>query len=45
MRAHAESRNHPRATLKEQGFVALSNAVNSNNETQAATPKAIKNDL
>ncbi|CBJ89564.1 hypothetical protein XNC1_1501 [Xenorhabdus nematophila ATCC 19061] len=42
IRAHAESRNHPRATLKEQGFVALSNAVNSNNETQAATPKAIK---
>ncbi|MDX8000416.1 phage tail protein, partial [Xenorhabdus sp. Reich] len=39
---HAESRNHPSANLKEKGFVVLSNAVNSDNETQAATPKAIK---
>uniref|UniRef100_UPI00069CCE7A phage tail protein n=1 Tax=Xenorhabdus khoisanae TaxID=880157 RepID=UPI00069CCE7A len=39
---HAKSRNHPSATLKEKGFVVLSSAVNSDNETNAATPKAIK---
>ncbi|MDX7989290.1 phage tail protein, partial [Xenorhabdus sp. 12] len=39
---HANSRNHPDATLKEKGLVALSNEINSNNETHAATPKAVK---
>ncbi|SFN94523.1 phage tail protein [Xenorhabdus japonica] len=42
IKEHAESRNHPDATLKERGFVALSNAVNSDSEAHAATPKAIK---
>ncbi|PHM48492.1 phage tail protein [Xenorhabdus miraniensis] len=42
IKEHAESRNHPNATLKEKGFVVLSSAVNSDNETHAATPKAIK---
>ncbi|WP_340615583.1 phage tail protein [Xenorhabdus entomophaga] len=42
IKEHAESRNHPNATLKEKGFVVLSSAVNSDNETNAATPKAIK---
>ncbi|MDC9598240.1 phage tail protein, partial [Xenorhabdus anantnagensis] len=42
IKEHAESRNHPNATLKEKGFVALSNAVNSDSEAHAATPKAIK---
>lgn len=39
---HAKSRNHPDATLKEKGFVQLSNATDSDSETFAATPKAIK---
>ncbi|MBD2806574.1 phage tail protein [Xenorhabdus sp. ZM] len=39
---HEKSRNHPNATLKEKGFVVLSNAVDSNSETQASTPKAVK---
>ncbi|PHM49211.1 phage tail protein [Xenorhabdus miraniensis] len=39
---HANSRNHPDATLKEKGFVILSSAVDSNSETHAATPKAVK---
>ncbi|SFN66714.1 phage tail protein [Xenorhabdus japonica] len=39
---HANSRNHPDATLKEKGFVILSSAVNSNSETHAATSKAVK---
>nr|WP_237387107.1 phage tail protein [Xenorhabdus sp. Sc-CR9] len=39
---HANSRNHPDATLKEKGFVILSSAVDSNSETYAATPKAVK---
>ncbi|SFU62414.1 phage tail protein [Xenorhabdus koppenhoeferi] len=40
--AHAKSHNHPDATLKEKGFVILSNAIDSNSETHAATSKAIK---
>lgn len=40
--AHAASRNHPDGTLTEKGFVQLSNAVNSDSETLAATPKAVK---
>ncbi|WP_274719125.1 phage tail protein [Xenorhabdus bovienii] len=39
---HAESRNHPDATLKEKGLVTLSNAVDSDNETHAATSKAVR---
>ncbi|MDX7987631.1 phage tail protein, partial [Xenorhabdus sp. 12] len=39
---HANSRNHPDATLKEKGFVILSSAVDSASETLAATPKAVK---
>jgi phage-related tail fiber protein len=39
---HAKSRNHPNGTLKEKGFVQLSSATDSNNETLAATPKAVK---
>ncbi|PHM74285.1 phage tail protein [Xenorhabdus kozodoii] len=39
---HANSRNHPEATLKEKGFVILSSAVDSHSETHAATPKAVK---
>ncbi|OKP03932.1 phage tail protein [Xenorhabdus eapokensis] len=42
IREHEQSRRHPDATLKERGFVSLSSAVNSNSETQAATPKAVK---
>ncbi|MEG0057948.1 phage tail protein, partial [Hafnia sp.] len=32
----------PDATLKEKGFTQLSSATNSNSETLAATPKAVK---
>ncbi|MDE9494696.1 phage tail protein, partial [Xenorhabdus bovienii] len=39
---HENSRHHPDATLKEKGFVILSSAVDSNSQTQAATPKAVK---
>ncbi|WP_253282749.1 phage tail protein [Cedecea davisae] len=39
---HAKSRNHPDATLKEKGFVQLSSATDSDSETLAATPKAVK---
>ncbi|MCG3461654.1 tail fiber protein [Xenorhabdus bovienii] len=39
---HAQSRNHPNATLQDKGFVTLSNDADSNNETSAATPKAVK---
>ncbi|MDE9553226.1 phage tail protein, partial [Xenorhabdus bovienii] len=39
---HENSRHHPDATLKEKGFVILSSAVDSNSETHAATPKAVK---
>uniref|UniRef100_UPI0021D4A581 phage tail protein n=1 Tax=Xenorhabdus indica TaxID=333964 RepID=UPI0021D4A581 len=39
---HADSRNHPDATLKNKGFVILSNAVDSNSEAHAATSKAVK---
>uniref|UniRef100_UPI000C04DD83 phage tail protein n=1 Tax=Xenorhabdus stockiae TaxID=351614 RepID=UPI000C04DD83 len=42
IRDHAESRNHPDATLKNKGFVILSNAVDSNSEAHAATSKAVK---
>lgn len=39
---HEKSRNHPDATLKEKGFVQLSSATNSESESLAATPKAVK---
>ena len=39
---HAKSRNHPDATLEEKGFTRLSNAINSDSEELAATPKALK---
>ncbi|ENQ8880671.1 phage tail protein [Salmonella enterica] len=39
---HKQSRNHPDATLKEKGFVQLSNATDSESESHAATPKAVK---
>ncbi|SFK18674.1 phage tail protein, partial [Xenorhabdus mauleonii] len=39
---HEKSRRHPDATLREKGFVMLSNAVDSYSETQAATPRAVK---
>ncbi|EPK1685593.1 phage tail protein [Klebsiella aerogenes] len=40
--AHAKSRNHPDATTKEKGLVQLSSAPDSDSETVAATPKAVK---
>ena len=39
---HARSRNHPDATLTEKGFTQLSSDTNSNSETLAATPRAVK---
>ncbi|WP_420864705.1 tail fiber protein [Photorhabdus australis] len=39
---HEKSRNHPDATLTEKGFTKLNSAINSNDETTAATPKAVK---
>lgn len=42
LKAHEKSRTHPDATLTQKGFTQLSNATNSDDETKAATPKAIK---
>ncbi|HAU3361062.1 TPA: phage tail protein [Salmonella enterica subsp. salamae] len=39
---HEKSRRHPDATLKEKGFTQLCNATDSESETLAATPKAVK---
>ncbi|EAU9883943.1 phage tail protein, partial [Salmonella enterica] len=39
---HEESRNHPDATLTDRGFVKLYTGVTSQDETLAATPKAVK---
>lgn len=39
---HADSRNHPDATLKEKGFTQLSNATTSSDQDKAATPLAVK---
>ncbi|EHS6170830.1 phage tail protein [Salmonella enterica] len=39
---HEKSRRHPDATLKDKGFTQLSNATDSESETLAATPKAVK---
>lgn len=40
---HANSRDHPDATLNEKGFVQLSNAIDSDSQVLAATPAAVKN--
>ncbi|WP_258183358.1 tail fiber protein [Escherichia albertii] len=42
LKAHQQSRNHPDATLTQKGFTQLSNATNSDDDTKAATPKAVK---
>lgn len=42
LREHEKSRNHPDATTTEKGFTRLSSATNSESETEAATPKAVK---
>ncbi|ECY4738759.1 phage tail protein [Salmonella enterica] len=42
MRKHEQSRNHPDATTREKGFVQLSSDTNSESESLAATPKAVK---
>ncbi|WP_235677727.1 phage tail-collar fiber domain-containing protein [Pectobacterium carotovorum] len=39
---HEKNRKHPDGTLTAKGFVQLSNATNSDSETLAATPKAVK---
>ncbi|HEI2547331.1 TPA: tail fiber protein [Escherichia coli] len=39
---HERSTNHPDATLSQKGFTQLSNATDSDDETKAATPKAVK---
>ncbi|MFZ4219697.1 phage tail protein [Enterobacter ludwigii] len=39
---HEKSRNHPDATTKAKGFVQLSSDTDSDDETHAATPKAVK---
>lgn len=42
LKKHEQSRNHPDASLTAKGFVQLSSAVSSSEETKAATPKAVK---
>lgn len=42
LKEHEKSRNHPDATTNAKGFVQLSSATNSDSETLAATPKAVK---
>lgn len=42
LKAHEKSRNHPDATTKEKGFVQLSSETGSDDESKAATPKAVK---
>ncbi|AGR58489.1 Prophage long tail fiber protein [Salmonella bongori N268-08] len=42
LKEHEKSRNHPDATLTDKGFVQLSSATGSTDETKAATPKAVK---
>ncbi|EBA3389897.1 phage tail protein [Salmonella enterica] len=39
---HEHSTNHPDATFTQKGFTRLSNATDSDDETKAATPKAVK---
>ncbi|WP_135774722.1 phage tail protein [Klebsiella variicola] len=40
---HAQSRDHPDATLEKKGFVRLSSATDSDSEVLAATPAAVRN--
>lgn len=42
LQSHEQSRNHPDATLNDKGFARLSSATNSDSESLAATPKAVK---
>ncbi|EDS6072643.1 phage tail protein [Salmonella enterica subsp. enterica serovar Pomona] len=42
LRKHEQSRNHPDATTREKGVVQLSSDTNSESESLAATPKAVK---
>ncbi|EGL4401912.1 phage tail protein [Escherichia coli] len=42
LKEHEQSRGHPDASLTAKGFVQLSSATNSDSETLAATPKAVK---
>ena len=42
LKEHEQSRHHPDASLTAKGFVQLSSATNSDSETLAATPKAVK---
>ncbi|EBL2579830.1 phage tail protein [Salmonella enterica] len=42
LKKHEQSRNHPDATTREKGFVQLSSDTNSESESLAATPKAVK---
>lgn len=42
MEEHEKTTNHPDATIKSKGFVQLNSAIDSISESEAATPKAIK---
>ncbi|EFI9251446.1 phage tail protein [Escherichia coli] len=42
LKEHEQSRRHPDASLTARGFVQLSSDTNSDSETLAATPKAVK---
>jgi len=42
LKEHEKSRNHPDGTLNAKGFVQLSSATDSESESLAATPKAVK---
>ncbi|EKR6618091.1 phage tail protein [Escherichia coli] len=42
LKEHEQSRRHPDASLTAKGFVQLSSDTNSDSETLAATPKAVK---
>lgn len=42
IKEHEKSRNHPDATTTAKGFTQLSSATDSESETLAATPKAVK---
>jgi hypothetical protein len=42
LKKHEQSRNHPDASTSARGFTQLSSATDSDSETLAATPKAVK---
>ncbi|MGX5100124.1 phage tail-collar fiber domain-containing protein [Enterobacter cloacae] len=42
IKEHEKSRNHPDATTTKKGFTQLSNETDSDDESKAATPKAVK---